>query len=46
MEKKKNLGLLSPEEQLVMQAQDEAKAAQYQEWTCRTRRSNKEINHK
>ena len=29
-----------------MQAQDEAKAAQYQEWTCRTRRSNKEVNHK
>ena len=38
-EKKRSLGLLSPEEEAVLQAQIDADAKDQQEWTCRTRRA-------
>lgn len=46
MDKKRNLGLLSPEEEEVLQAQIEAQNQQRQDWNVRTRKSNKVVNTK
>jgi hypothetical protein len=47
-EKKRNLGLLSPEEEAILQAQidEEEKAMNNKDWKMRTRRSNKNENVK
>ena len=44
IEKKKNLGLLSPEEDAILQAQIEEEEKNAETWTMRTRRTNKNEN--
>jgi len=46
VDKKRNLGLLSPEEEAALQAQIDMESEQRLEWSLRTRRTNKQENKK